>query len=118
MKTLLFVFRQAPSQSVRPAETLDMLLVLASFGLPVQVLFEQKAILHLCADNVPVEGVRSLKESIENLPLFDITGIYVYYDQNDHDKSPLPVTTALPFTHINADQRQQLLQSADIVITD
>lgn len=74
----LFISCRDPGQDDRAQELLDSLLVCASFGLPVAVLFQGDGLWQLLpGQHADALGRRSLSAQLESLPLFDVDDRYV-----------------------------------------
>lgn len=74
----LFISCRDPGQDDRAQELLDSLLVCASFGLPVALLFQGDGLWQLLpGQQADALGRRSLAAQLESLPLFDVDDCYV-----------------------------------------
>lgn len=113
---LLYIAATDPYRDSRAQELLDALLVAATFGAEVSVLFQDDGVWQLLAgqDGAPL-GQRSLGAQLEALPLFDVEHLYVdRHDLRTHglDEHDL----LLPVTALDTPDLAGLLASHDQVI--
>ncbi len=81
-KKILFIAARAPNHDDRAQELLDMLLVCATFGAEVSVLFEGDGIWQLLPDKADqLLERRSIAAQLGSLPLFDVEHVYVDAEQ-------------------------------------
>lgn len=75
---LLYIAASDPCTHERAQELLDALLVAASFGAEVSLLFQDDGIWQLLPDQrSDLLGRRSLGAQLDALPLFDVEALYV-----------------------------------------
>lgn len=116
MKRLLYIACRDPYQDARAQELLDALLVAASFGAQVSVLFQDEGVWQLLPDQqAAVLGRRALGAQLESLPLFEVEQLYV--DAGDLATRGLSVESLLlPARALSGDALAALLRSHDQVI--
>lgn len=92
---LLYIAASDPYASLRAQTLLDALLVAASFGAQVSVLFQGHGLLQLLpAQNGARLSRRSIGAQLDALPLFDVDTIYG--DGSDAMRLGLDLSTATP----------------------
>jgi len=113
---LLIIAASDPYKDWQAQELLDALLVSATFGAEVSLLFQDDGILQLLPNQDAARlGRRSLVSQLDALPLFDIELIYV----DVHALAHLGLKTfdlALPVMALDAQEMAALLAVHDQVI--
>lgn len=116
MKRTLFIQHRAPYGNESPQEQIDALLVAATFGLQVSVLFQDDGVWQLLSqqDGKLLER-RTLGAQLQALELYDIHDFYV--DAVSLDERGLePSGLALPVKVLDASGLQGLLADHDLVM--
>ncbi len=113
---LLYIAAHAPYVNDSAQELLDTLLVAASFGAEVAVLFQDDGIWQLLpGQDGSVLGRRSLGAQLDALPLFEVDRLYV--DGRSMSERGLSETDLLlPVTTLDGPGLAALLASHDQVI--
>lgn len=116
MKKTLFIQNQAPFSTESPQEQLDALLVCATFGQNVSVLFQDDGVWQLLPNQQgSVVGKRTIASQLQILPLYDIEKLYV--DEVSLSERGLDsASLSLPVTPLNKDALQQLFAEQDLVL--
>lgn len=116
MKKTLFIQHRSPYSSESPQEQLDALLVCATFGHSVSLLFQDDAVWQLIdqQSGSPLNK-RTLAAQLQVLPLYDIEQLYVdaHSLQERHIDS---ATLTLPVTPLSSDALKKLLAEQDLII--
>ena len=116
MKRLLYIACRDPYQDARAQELLDALLVAASFGAQVSVLFQDEGVWQLLPDQqADVLGRRALGAQLEALPLFEVDQIYVDADALAQ-RGLSPESLLLPVQALSGEALPDLLRRHDQVI--
>ncbi len=116
MKKTLFIQHRSPYSSESPQEQLDALLVCATFGQKVSILFQDDGVWQLLPEQkgTAIEK-RTLAAQLQALVLYDVNDIYV--DAMSLKERGLDGhTLALPATPVNANTIKQLLCEQDMVL--
>ncbi|MFZ5560129.1 MAG: sulfurtransferase complex subunit TusC [Pseudomonadota bacterium] len=116
MKHLLFIQHCAPYGSESPQEQIDALLVAATFGLRVALLFQDDGVWQLLPqqDGKLLER-RTLGAQLQALELYDIHDLYV--DAASLDERGLDAgALALPARVLDGAGLQQLIAEHDLVL--
>lgn len=113
---LLYIAASDPYASLRAQTLLDALLVAASFGAQVSVLFQGHGLLQLLPEQHGATlSRRSLGAQLDALPLFDIDAIYL--DRADAECLHLDLqAVALPVTWLDAPGIASLIAAHDQVV--
>lgn len=116
MKHVLFIQHRAPYGSESPQEQIDALLVAATFGLRVALLFQDDGVWQLLSqqDGKQLER-RTLGAQLQALELYDIHDLYVdaaSLDERGLDAAEL----ALPAKVLDEAGLQQLVAGHDLVL--
>lgn len=113
---VLYIAARDPYQSATAQTLLDALLVAASFGAQVSVLFQGPGVLQLQAEqNGQFIDRRSLAAQLGSLPLFDVEGVYA--DAEDIARYRIDLASApCPTQAIAENELRQLLAQCDQVI--
>lgn len=116
MKKTLFIQHHAPYGSESPQEQLDALLVCATFGQQVSLLFQDDGVWQLLADQQGAAlGKRTLGAQLQALGLYDINALYV--DEASLQERALSLSElALPVQALDARGLQTLLAKQDLVL--
>lgn len=102
---LLYIAASDPYQSARAQTLLDALLVAASFGAEVSVLFQGPGLLQLLPGHASAAlGKRSLPAQLSALPLFDVDRLYV----DDEDAQRYDLTLAQDIGNLQPLERAEL----------
>lgn len=116
MKRVLFIQHRAPYGSESPQEQLDALLVAATFGLKVAVLFQDDGVWQLLSqqDGKALER-RTLGAQLQALELYEINDFYV--DAASLDERGLHAgLLALPARVLDTPALRQLIDEHDLVL--
>jgi tRNA 2-thiouridine synthesizing protein C len=90
---ILYIAASDPYSSQRAQTLLDALLVAASFGVQVSLLFQGHGLLHLLPDQEAARlDRRSLGAQLDALPLFDVEAIYA--DHSDAQRLQLDLSSS------------------------
>lgn len=116
MKKTLFIQHRAPYSTESAQEQLDALLVCATFGQTVSVLFQDDGVWQLQAAQAgDVLGKRNLAAQLQILPLYDIQQLYVDA-QSLQERGIDPSSLLLPVQPLNTPELKTLLAEQDIVV--
>lgn len=113
---LLIIAASDPYRDLHAQELLDAMLVAATFGAEVSLLFQDAGVLQLVPDQDAERlGRRSLSRQLDALPLFDIERVYVdIHALASHGLKTFDL--ALPVMALDAQEMSALLAVHDQVI--
>lgn len=123
---ILFIFRHSPYASITPQETLEMVLISASFEKKVELLFIEDGVLLLKQQQMPEKiAMKPFTAAFAALGDFDIEKVYI---EQQALKSHAIKQEQLMMIHddqqrdirepISSIQIPQLLSQYDVVLTD
>lgn len=117
----LFIIRHAPYQTLVSREALDAIMICASFGQQVNVLFIDDGVWQLQApktDALDVLKEKNISKNWQALPLFDIPKEHTYLCHRSLLHSGLTQDKMILDTHIIAvEQIQRLIKNSTHVVT-
>lgn len=117
VKKFMFVNRKAPYGTIYALESLEVVLITATFDQDVSLVFMDDGVYELVkGQNTKAIGIKNFSPSYRALDGYDVEKLYV--DQVSLDQRGLTEKDLLvPVEVLNAEQMGQLMQQQDVILS-
>jgi tRNA 2-thiouridine synthesizing protein C len=117
VKKFMFVNRKAPYGTIYALESLEVVLITATFDQDVSLVFMDDGVYELTkGQNTKAIGIKNFSPSYRALDGYDVEKLYV--DQTSLEQRGLTEKDLLvPVEVLNAEQMGQLMQQQDVILS-